>query len=206
VAHVFLSYSRTERDIAVELVHQLGLTGVAVWSDLDLELGTDWPAEVSRALVGAAAVIVLASPSSIASARVTYEWSTALAYAKRVIPVLTGGMRFDDLPTPLSAAHGVDLTADRAAALAGLSSALRPLLARPPAAALAIPGSDVYLSIGYTGQLWRSAIAAGAVIVRVDPVQNLVADPLVVEMAEAGVAPQLRIEGRGQLHHEPGQA
>jgi len=184
VAHVFLSYSRTERDIAVGLVHHLGLAGVDVWSDLDLELGTDWPAAVSSALVGAAAVVVLASPRSIASARVTYEWSTALAYSMRVIPVLTGGARFEDLPSPLSAAHGVDLDADRDVALHELSSALGPLLARAAVAEAATPGPDVYFSIGYAGQLWRGAVKAGAVVVRVDPMQNPVTD--VLELAQLG--------------------
>jgi hypothetical protein len=105
VAHVFLSYSRADQDVAAELTHRLGLADVDVWSDLDIELGVDWSAEVSRALLAAAAVVVLASPRSIASVRVTYEWSTALACSIRVIPVLTGGTRFEHLPNPLSAAH-----------------------------------------------------------------------------------------------------
>lgn len=204
MAHVFLSYSRTERAVAVELVQHLGLAGVDVWSDLDLELGADWPAEVSRALVGATAVVVLASPRSIASARVTYEWSTALAYSMRVIPVLTGGARFDDLPSPLSAAHGVDLDADREAALDELSSALGPLLARAAATEAATPDPDVYLSIGYAGQLWRGAVKAGAVVVRVDPVQNTVADVLKLPQLGSGQrvddegADGLDVAGRGR--------
>jgi hypothetical protein len=139
VAHVFLSYSRADQDVAAELTHRLGLADVDVWSDLDIELGVDWSAEVSRALLAAAAVVALASPRSIASVRVTYEWSTALACSIRVIPVLTGGTRFEHLPNPLSAAHGVDLDPDSDKALDTLSAALAALLARAGTAALSGP-------------------------------------------------------------------
>jgi len=131
VAHIFLSYSRSDRDIAVDLIHHLELAGVAVWSDLDIELGADWSYQVNQALVAAAAVVVLASSRSITSVRVTYEWSTALAYSIKVIPVVTAGAKFEHLPSPLSAAHGLDLDADRDEALDKLASTLISLLALP---------------------------------------------------------------------------
>lgn len=109
---VFISYSAKDRPIARALSESLRLHGVVTWSDLDLSAGGDWRAEIMRSLEGATAVIVLITPSGLASQFVTQEWLIALQASKRIIPALAGGARWDDLPAELGHIKAVDLNED----------------------------------------------------------------------------------------------
>jgi hypothetical protein len=58
------------------------------------------------------AVVVVVTPNSLASKLVTGEWLEALGSSKRVIPALSRGARFADLPVELAHIQGVDLNED----------------------------------------------------------------------------------------------
>jgi hypothetical protein len=112
LGEVFISYSGKDQPLAGVLSDSLRRRGVSTWSDLDLRAGSDWQKEIADALRRASAVIVVVTPNSLESNWVKSEWSTALTESKRVIPAVAYGARFEDLPSPLAAIHGVSLNED----------------------------------------------------------------------------------------------
>lgn len=109
---VFLSYSAEDRPTASLLNDRLRRHGTDTWWDQDLQLGSNWPVEITNAVREAAAVIVLVTPNSLDSHWVKQEWSAALGASKRVIPVLAGGAHFADLPEGLAHIQAIDLDED----------------------------------------------------------------------------------------------
>lgn len=109
MSHVFLSYSRSDRDLASRVREDLTAQGVEVWSDRRLGLGGSWLAAISAAIDGAHAVVVLATPAALASQWVMREVEAARALGRRIVPVLAGETRFGDLPAVLAGINGVDL-------------------------------------------------------------------------------------------------
>lgn len=109
VSHVFLSYSRSDRQLAGRVRHDLTSRGLDVWSDRRLGLGGSWLAEISKAIDGARAVVMLATPAALASVWVTREVGAARALGKPIVPLLAAGTRFGDLPASLAGVNGVDL-------------------------------------------------------------------------------------------------
>ena len=109
---VFLSYSAEDRPTASLLNDRLRRHGTDTWWDQDLQLGSNWPVEITNAVREAAAVIVLVTPNSLDSHWVKQEWSAALGASQRVIPVLAGGAHFADLPEGLAHIQAIDLDED----------------------------------------------------------------------------------------------
>jgi TIR domain-containing protein len=109
MAHVFFSYSRSDRDLAQQLRRDLSAGGLDIWSDRELGLGGRWLTEISLAISASRAVVVLASPKALASKWVMREVDTAQTLGIPVVPVLAVGTRYGDLPTNLVGVNGVDL-------------------------------------------------------------------------------------------------
>src|SRR5690242_20313460 len=109
MAHIFLSYSRSDRGLATRVREDLSACGLDVWSDRRLGLGGSWLAEISVAIDGARAVVLLATPAALASKWVMREVEAAQVLGKPVVPLLAGGSRFGDLPASLAGINGVDL-------------------------------------------------------------------------------------------------
>lgn len=109
MSHVFLSYSRSDRSLADRVREDLIAKGVDVWSDRNLGLGGSWLTEISAAIDGAQALVVLATPDALASQWVMREVDAARALGRRIVPVLAGATRFGDLPAILAGINGVDL-------------------------------------------------------------------------------------------------
>src|ERR1700674_2763151 len=85
----FFSYSREDSDFALRLAHDLRAAGSKVWLDqLDIHPGDRWDRSVEDALAECPRMLVILSPSSIASNNVMDEVSFALEEQKIVIPVL----------------------------------------------------------------------------------------------------------------------
>ncbi|MFE5964150.1 TIR domain-containing protein [Streptomyces sp. NPDC056463] len=134
---VFLSYSAQDAPEARKLEQLLALAGIDVWSDRKLKAGDQWAQVITAALRSAEVILVLVSASSLTSQWVTREWQAALINSKRVIPVLTKGVKVTDLPRDL-ARHQVaflgddDLTAiqDLVAAIEIRSESPEPLPAQ----------------------------------------------------------------------------
>jgi hypothetical protein len=126
-AQVFISYAARDEPLARRVEDALERRGIPTWSAYRLAVGADWTADIRTALEKAAVVIVLVTPDSLASQWVTYEWSTALAQSKRVIPVLSGGASFADLKGPLAAVQAVILDADFDAGITRIVQAIASL-------------------------------------------------------------------------------
>lgn len=107
--HVFLSYSRSDLGLARRLRGDLVAGGVDIWSDRELGLGGSWITQVSRALSRSYAIVLLASPAALVSKWVMREVHAAQTLGLRLVPLLTGGARFSDLPPSLAGINGVDL-------------------------------------------------------------------------------------------------
>jgi hypothetical protein len=122
---VFLSYAAQDAPEARKLEQALALTGIDVWSDRKLRAGDQWARVISEALENAEVILVLISPSSLASEWVAREWQIALTRSKRVIPVLVHGATFADLPPMLADIQAVRLDNDDPAVIRKLARAIQ---------------------------------------------------------------------------------
>lgn len=83
--HVFVSYSRDDRDYVTDLVGWLEGHGVSVWYDHDIDHGARWKTEINEQLDAAGVVIAVMSGSARASRWVDRELDAA---EQRGIPIL----------------------------------------------------------------------------------------------------------------------
>jgi TonB family protein len=89
ISKAFFSYSREDSEFALRLARDLRASGASVWLDqLDIQAGERWDRAVESALSECSCLIVILSPSSIASNNVMDEVSYALEERRTVIPVL----------------------------------------------------------------------------------------------------------------------
>lgn len=85
----FISYSRDDKDFALELAVELKAAGFLVWLDqLDIPTGSRWDDEVQKALEQCEIFMVILTPNSIASHNVKDEIGYVLDSNKRILPVL----------------------------------------------------------------------------------------------------------------------
>lgn len=137
--NAFLSYSRANEEIALQIARELRACGIPLWIDkLDISAGQHWDSEIHGALRTATHVVALLSKQSVASSQVLDELRYALETGKRVIPLL---LEPCDRPPGIirlqyiDLANGLDLTLQELRkALAPASAALEsaPIAARGP--------------------------------------------------------------------------
>ncbi|HLG15927.1 MAG TPA: TIR domain-containing protein [Blastocatellia bacterium] len=84
---VFVSYSHEDRDFINGLASDLRRRRVKVWFDERLRTGEAWLQQIDLAICSTDALILVMSPSSIASTWVQRELQTALSSNKRIIPL-----------------------------------------------------------------------------------------------------------------------
>ncbi len=85
----FFSYSREDSEFVLKLAKHLKVAGAAAWLDqLDIRPGQRWDSAVEEALANCANMLLIPSPSSVASSNVMDEVSFALDEKKLIIPVL----------------------------------------------------------------------------------------------------------------------
>jgi hypothetical protein len=85
---VFLSYRRANSATADALVKRLENDGYAVWIDrTDIGGGTKWRAEIEKALIESAAMILLLAKSTLESDEVYKEIARAVELGKPIIPL-----------------------------------------------------------------------------------------------------------------------
>src|SRR5437879_5475512 len=103
---LFLSYARSNRDFALQLVDDLTRHGFAVWVDKSgLEPGTpDWDEAIRQAIRRSKALILIASPESRRSPFVSGEIEIAHMYGKPVLPMWSSGEDIRDC-LPLRLIH-----------------------------------------------------------------------------------------------------
>jgi TIR domain len=95
-------------------------------------LGQHWASQIFNSLEASSAVLVLLSRQSINSEWVRREWLQAVHRVisnekarNRVIPVLTGGIRFEDIPPQLAQFQAISLDEDYDAGLVRLEQAIK---------------------------------------------------------------------------------
>jgi len=85
----FISYSRTNREFALELARELRSSGFNIWLDqLDIPTGARWDDEVERNLRECEIFMIILTPASTTSENVKDEIGYAIDQRKRILPVL----------------------------------------------------------------------------------------------------------------------
>jgi hypothetical protein len=85
----FISYSRKDKDFALELANELRASGFSIWFDqLDIPTGARWDDEIQKALEQCDIFMVILTPSSTASNNVKDEVGYAIDSEKRILPIL----------------------------------------------------------------------------------------------------------------------
>ncbi|MDQ3548145.1 MAG: toll/interleukin-1 receptor domain-containing protein [Chloroflexota bacterium] len=83
---VFISYQRTDRDVACRVREHLRADGFSTWMDrFDIPVGAYWPDEIDRALDSSDTVVGILSPDAAASRNVKNEWDWAIANHRRLV-------------------------------------------------------------------------------------------------------------------------
>jgi TIR domain-containing protein len=107
MANIFLSYSRVDSERAEELFEKLTQAlrsekGVHVWSDREIEPGSNWMEAIEHELERATSFILVLSPAYLNSDYAAFEIGVAMARSSlgeaQVIPLLVADINADDLP------------------------------------------------------------------------------------------------------------
>jgi hypothetical protein len=150
VAQIFLSYATPDRDFARRPADDLTRHHTEVWYDQELRPGDNWVETITRNLEEASAIIVLITPDSLRSEWVGREWQSALSRSARVLPVLTGGASFKDLPATLARIQAVDLNRDYERGLESIVSEVKHLqLSSDPPASSVLDVQNIIEDIAY---------------------------------------------------------
>jgi TIR domain len=104
--HVFISYSRRDRQYARKLAQELRERGYSVWLDDRIDAGASWHLELEESIENCAVFVVIVTPDSRKSDWVSRELVHATNEKKKVIPLLLAG---DDLPFLLNTLQFVDV-------------------------------------------------------------------------------------------------
>ena len=113
---IFISHITEEAGIAAMLKLRmtedfLGQLTAFLSSDTEsIAAGEEWFSSVSGALRNSSIFIVLCSPVAVSRPWVNFEAGAAWMREIPVIPICFGGLRPRDLPMPLSARQGLELT------------------------------------------------------------------------------------------------
>jgi len=91
MGHIFISYSRQDKEYAFKLAEKLRDEGFEIWIDNRIQSGDDWWDTIDRAISDAIAFIVIMTPSSKDSNWVKREILLADDRKKPVFPLLLEG-------------------------------------------------------------------------------------------------------------------
>lgn len=141
---VFLSYSRNDLSLIEQLERQLKSSPeISVWRDQEkIYGGQKWPKVLGEEIANQDVFLLVWSKSSAHSHFVEFEWTTAIALKKTIVPCL-----LDTTPLPPS------LTAYHAHRVDNVAGMLRTLQASPPAdAARRVPVIQTLDEITATGE------------------------------------------------------
>jgi ATP-dependent Clp protease, protease subunit len=92
--HVFISYSRDDRDYVRRLAGLLVDSGVPVWIDDDIDYGEAWVHVICEKIDSCSAFVPVMTPSSWASTWVAREIARAEVARRQILPVLLDGPVF----------------------------------------------------------------------------------------------------------------
>ena len=107
----FFSYAHDDSEFVLALAESLRTAGANLWLDrLDILGGQHWDESIQKALESCPGMLVVLSPSAVASQNCLDEISYALDERKRIIPVL---YRPCAIPFRLRRMHHIDFTSNR---------------------------------------------------------------------------------------------
>lgn len=122
---VFVSYSRKNEDIVVQLVGNLRSVGINTWYDQTLTGGQKWWDKIIAGIRDCDIFIFALSPESLDSEACQKELSYVGQLGKIVLPVLVADVNLNLLPSPLNEIQVTDFRrCDKDAALALVKSIL----------------------------------------------------------------------------------
>ena len=104
---VFISYTRHDLSAVQQLERALQAQGIVVWRDQEgIYGGQQWPKAIGEAIAAHDYVLLVWSKSAAQSHFVEFEWNSAIALRKTILPCL-----LDDTPLPpsLKAINAVDV-------------------------------------------------------------------------------------------------
>ena len=108
--HIFVSYSKSDRDFVRRLSRDLKSAGAYLWIDeLSIGGGELWVETIEWALESCSSMLIVLSPEAIASQNVNDEISFALDEGKRVVPLLLRKCR---IPFRLRRYHHINFSKD----------------------------------------------------------------------------------------------
>jgi iron-sulfur cluster assembly protein len=107
VGHVFISYSRKDKNFALILRDKLKSRGVSVWGDWYIPKGQNYSRAIDKALSDCTHLILVLSPASVASDEVQSEWITAFNKKKIILPILYQSC---EIPYRLNPVEYIDFT------------------------------------------------------------------------------------------------
>lgn len=131
MADVFLSYSKSRRDLTEALARDLAAEGYSVWWDTSLLPTDNFRDEIDRQLNQATAVIILWTAESIGSKWVRAEADHADTEHK-LINTHSSDLEPHRIPKPFNQIHSVDLD-DRPAIFAAVKKLIESRAAKTPA-------------------------------------------------------------------------
>jgi TIR domain len=119
---IFFSYARADSEFVLKLARDLRSAGTSLWLDqVDIHGGDFWERAVEEALTASSGLLVVLSPTSVASPNVMDEVSFALENKKKIVPVVYHKC---DIPFRLKRLQYIDFTVDYNHGLTQLLSAL----------------------------------------------------------------------------------
>ena len=83
---LFISYAHADKKFVHQLADELERYNVDVWIDREIAYGTNWDETIDKQLKACDVMLVIATPESMDSSYVTYEWSYFLGSDKAVYP------------------------------------------------------------------------------------------------------------------------
>src|SRR5215470_14659497 len=92
--HIFISYSRVDREYAERLVAHLTAAGLPVWVDHNLDYGDRWGTVIRERIDSCAVFMPIMTPDADGSPWVAREIIRAEAKGKLIIPLLLAGEVF----------------------------------------------------------------------------------------------------------------
>ena len=99
----FMSYARTDREVAEKLRAGLEALGKDVWVDVeDIPGGAEWRMRIKRGIEACKAFLFLLSPASLRSDSCRDELEFAVALKKLIIPVYFCEVEREDMPVALA--------------------------------------------------------------------------------------------------------
>lgn len=91
MSHIFISYSRKDKDYAKLLVQKLKQHAIPIWIDSQIKYGTEWTQEIEAGIDMCRAFILIMSSYSKESEWVQRELGIAKDKGKQIYPILLEG-------------------------------------------------------------------------------------------------------------------